>query len=293
MQAFHSNWTKPFFMNKNIETYYVEDFELLTTILSALEWKRHNGSIRMVTDEIGAEYYHQLGLEHVWDLGVDDGLGKAVDIEIDPVLFWAAGKIYALQKQKSPCIMIDTDFIIWDSLREPLRDAQLAVIHREGISDSIYPDKAYFDMAAEYEFPSEWDWSIHPCNTAFTYIADESFKDYYCKQSIHFMKNVLSGHDATTNMVFAEQRVIAMCAKVWGISIDSLLDLESGDIERQQHFTHTWGHKRILKAKFSERKKLCVRCVRRILKDFPEEREMLAKIKCIALYFQEASVPQN
>ena len=48
MQAFHSNWTIPFFIrNPHIE-YRIEPFELLTTALSALEWRRENGSIRMI-----------------------------------------------------------------------------------------------------------------------------------------------------------------------------------------------------------------------------------------------------
>lgn len=50
MQAFHSNWTRPFFIrNPHIE-YRIEPFELLTTALSALEWRRENGSIRMICD---------------------------------------------------------------------------------------------------------------------------------------------------------------------------------------------------------------------------------------------------
>ena len=39
IKAFHSNWTTPFFkMNPNKE-YYIEDFEILTTIISALKWR--------------------------------------------------------------------------------------------------------------------------------------------------------------------------------------------------------------------------------------------------------------
>ena len=50
IKAFHSNWTTPFFkMNPNKE-YYIEDFEILTTIISALKWREKNGSINMVTD---------------------------------------------------------------------------------------------------------------------------------------------------------------------------------------------------------------------------------------------------
>ena len=45
MQAFHSNWTRPFFIRNPHMEYRIEPFELLTTALSALEWRRENGSI--------------------------------------------------------------------------------------------------------------------------------------------------------------------------------------------------------------------------------------------------------
>ena len=49
IQGFHSNWTKPFFtLNQNKE-YFIEDFEILTTILSALKWREFNGSIKMIS----------------------------------------------------------------------------------------------------------------------------------------------------------------------------------------------------------------------------------------------------
>ncbi|MDO5566424.1 MAG: hypothetical protein Q4G59_07180, partial [Planctomycetia bacterium] len=112
MRAFHSNWTRPFF-SRHVGTYYIEDFELLTTILSALKWQEVNGDIEMITDKVGAAYYKKLGIEKIWNLGIDDSLESKMNKPIDPNTFWAAGKLYALQKQSGPCVMLDTDFIIW------------------------------------------------------------------------------------------------------------------------------------------------------------------------------------
>ena len=55
MDAIHINWTKPF-RNKFNAPYEIEDFEILTTILSALKWREKNGNIKMVTDSVGAQY---------------------------------------------------------------------------------------------------------------------------------------------------------------------------------------------------------------------------------------------
>ena len=62
IEGFHSNWTAPFFKRNKNSNYYIEDFEILTTILSALKWRQHNGSIKMITDTIGAEYYKNIGI---------------------------------------------------------------------------------------------------------------------------------------------------------------------------------------------------------------------------------------
>ena len=65
MDAIHINWTKPF-RNRFNAPYEVEDFEILTTILSALKWREKNGNIKMVTDSVGAEYYKKTGLDVIW-----------------------------------------------------------------------------------------------------------------------------------------------------------------------------------------------------------------------------------
>lgn len=113
MNTFHSNWTKPFSLRNQGRSYFIEDYDLLTTVLSALEWRAHNGGIKMVTDSTGAEYYYRLGLSHIWDLGVTASLDALNSKDIFPLSFWAAGKIFALQQQPVPCVMLDTDFIAW------------------------------------------------------------------------------------------------------------------------------------------------------------------------------------
>jgi hypothetical protein len=281
--AFHSNWTKPFLTRHRGAPYSIEDYELLTTILSALEWRKHNGSIKMITDSIGADYYRNLGIDHLWDRGIDTCLDNEIDPAISPLAFWAAGKIYALQKQPAPCVMIDTDFIVWEPLDRDLSDTPLAVIHRETISDEIYPPKSFFQMHDAYMFPTEWDWSVLPCNTAFLYIADENIKAYYTNQSIAFMKNLQRSNNITAEMVFAEQRLLAMCASAWGIDIKSLLDLNN--LEKQACFTHIWGLKSILQTVPDKRKSFCLNCINRIINDFPEEIVTLRRIESLSRYF--------
>ena len=156
MQAFVSNWTRPYAVRCPDRPYQMTDFDLLTTVLSALVWRRENGSIRMITDDTGAQYYRSLGLTDLWDGGIFTYLND-IPSTIDPCTFWAAGKLYALAATPAPCVMLDTDFIVWHSLSEHWH-RPLAVIHREELNPAIYPAPSAFVLAPSYHFPTNWNW---------------------------------------------------------------------------------------------------------------------------------------
>jgi hypothetical protein len=284
MDAFHSNWTKPFSLRNQNSSYFIKDYELLTTILSALEWKKHNGSIKMVTDSVGAEYYRRLGITHIWDLGIDTSLDMLEGEAIFPLSFWAAGKIFALKQQFVPCVMIDTDFIVWKSIAVDLNDTVLAVAHRENLDCGAYPEKSFFNMDINYRFPIEWDWTVPACNTALLYIADEQLKDYYTSESIRFMRNLRGTKDITMEMVFAEQRLLAMCATARGIDIKTFLDIDN--LDAQNSFTHVWGLKGELQTNQQRCREFCLDCVKRISKDFPDEKIILEQIENLKPYWE-------
>lgn len=284
MKAFHSNWTKPF-MVRHSGDYFIEDFELLTTILSALKWQEFNGDIKMVTDLTGYDYYRKLGIDFIWNLGIDYSLEELVDHEIDPYTYWAAGKLYALKHEIGPCAMIDTDFIIWNTLAKEEIDRPLSVIHREQITESVYPPQNEFQMKRDYRFNEAFNWELEPCNTAFLCINDEGLKDYYTRQAISFMKGTI-GRDPLIYMVFAEQRLISMCAEYKNISIHEISDVSKLFNVTQTQFTHVWGYKKYLRQNLSEREKFCRKCIRRILKDYPNMLEHLEKIECLQPYLR-------
>ena len=282
MRAFHSNWTKPFF-NKHIGNYYIEDFELLTTILSALKWQEFNGDIQMITDQVGAAYYHKLGIEKIWNLGIDDSLESKMDGSVKPSTFWAAGKLYALEKQQAPCVMIDTDFIIWKPIEEELKKHQLTVIHREQLQEDVYPAQERLIMNEDYEYPSTWDWSLEACNTAFSYFGNQSFKEYYVNESIRFMKGV-TGEDPLIYMVFAEQRLLAMCAAEKNVDIYSFSITRDLFHSNQDTFTHIWGYKRYIRSNPVVRENFCRRCIARIQRDYPLYYPLLYRVDSLTQY---------
>lgn len=118
MKAFHTAWAKPYFssrpnLEKNVDNFVIPDYDLLTTILSALKWREKNGSIKLHADEISAEYYRRRGMEVIWDLGIDTSIESEINPNIDFGTFWSISKLYGLKKEEAPVMIIDRDFIIW------------------------------------------------------------------------------------------------------------------------------------------------------------------------------------
>ena len=208
LHAFHSNWTRPFFARNPDGEYAVEPFELLTTALSALAWRRENGPIRMICDTRAQRYYDALGLAFLWDGGVHPLL-DAVPEDVNPMAFWAAGKLYALSAMPAPCVMIDTDFICWKPLAPLVDGLDAAAIHREDIMPDIYPGPDAFRQTHGFDF-ALLDWSVRPLNTALCYFGSDSFRRYYTDQAIRFIRCSPGADDVLTYMVFAEQRLLAM-----------------------------------------------------------------------------------
>lgn len=97
MQGFHT------LCSRQGKTAGLRDFELMTMLLSALSWRKHNGKIDLVTDAAGKEYIEQLGIGFVWD-EIKLGLDILPAVGIDENVFWTAGKLVALGMYQAPCL---------------------------------------------------------------------------------------------------------------------------------------------------------------------------------------------
>lgn len=251
------------------------DYELLTMMLSALKWRQLCGPITMVTDSAGAAFFARAGLAELWS-EPPDTLLDGIDAELDPLRFWAAGKLHALRSTSAPCVMLDTDMVIWENICPWLAD-DLVAAHREPLHPAVYPDpRMVFKIAQDYVYPSEWDFTVPAANTAFLYMPDDAFKTYYVDSAFAFMRALRNlDVDPTVSMCFAEQRVLPMCAAARGVTLHTLLDLFA--LDDQRFVTHLWGHKGELAASPESRVRYCLGCVLRILSDFPEWEGALAE----------------
>jgi hypothetical protein len=96
------------------------------------------------------------------------------------------------------------------------------------------------------------------------------------------MKGLRNSRDITAEMVFAEQRMLAICAKEREIQIKSLLDMYA--LESQNSYTHVWGLKNELKMNPQKREDFCVSCIKRIINNFPNEMATLENIPLFDIY---------
>ncbi len=284
MKAFHSFWSAPN-RGRHGGAIVIPDYELLTMMLSALEWRRLNGPIRMITDSDGAAWFARAGLDGLWSETPDTAL-DGIDASLDPLRFWAAGKLWALRGENAPCVMLDTDMVLWENINDRLNDAVVAA-HREALHPAIYPDpREAFVLAEGYAFPSEWDLSLPAANTAFLYVPNDAFKSFYVDSAFAFMRALRNDTiDPTVSMCFAEQRILPMCAAAHGMELRTLLDQNA--LDDQRFVTHLWGRKNVLAASPEARIEYCLGCVLRILRDFPEWEQALAANEQTRHYLQQ------
>lgn len=277
MDAIHVNWSAPL-ISKGVQKYELEDFEILTTILSALNWKKNGGSIKLYADKTAIDYYKQIGIYDIWDT-IEE---LSVPDSVDPDVFWAAGKLFALSNEEAPIAIIDTDFIVWDvSYINKIKDC--AVIHFENLAEDIYPPKDYFKMSDRYIWQG-FNWNLCAANTAFVIFKNKRLLKAYTRYAIEFMQNAKKTDDYLRYMTFCEQRMLPMVADLVGADIIELMHYDALFGDENKSFTHIWGMKQKMRNDEKLRDDFCKRCVKRIITDFHYMESRLLNIEKIKKY---------
>ena len=185
-------------------------------------------------------------LSALWDGGIDTQLLEKNDYPIDPEIFWASGKLIALEAQACPCVMLDTDLIVTQPIQHLLKSTAITALHSEALNPEVYLSPSLLKKPLGFEFSADYNWDVLPSNTAFLYINNESFKSFYLNESKRFMfRNMEKPMEKVSQMVFAEQRLLSICADCQQLSISYLLDdpfsLANNNV------IHLWGFKSLLR----------------------------------------------
>ena len=290
MQGFHT------LRMRDGQVQNLQDFELMTMILSALSWRKHNGKIDLVTDAVGKEYIEKLGIGFVWH-EIRLGLDILQAVGIDENTFWAAGKLVALGMYQSPCAVIDLDFIVWKQLNFSDFDNayDVVTIHDEKVNNDVYPQKDFFafkEGSSWQKWVQELDWQVPALNTAFAYFSNEQLRYDYCQKALSFMVHISPNNllnklglwGGLPYMVFAEQRLLAMLARKHGMKAGTFSSMDALLNGKQDSFTHLWGHKQFLKDNAEEAFVFCHRCAVRIRADYHEAFAHLSQLDWFRKY---------
>lgn len=273
MQAIHIISTAPFFAKHPEKQFSLDKFEVYSAVLSALSWRSFGDEISLVTDTKGYEFIDSLGISSVWNevltLIPDDLEG------INPNMFWAAGKLFALREVPCPVVMIDTDFIVWE--RPVFPKNCIVAAHRENITQNVYPDPDCFRFKRHFPM-NNINKNVLPMNTAFLYLPDEGFKQYYVNRSIAFMKSAADCDDYLCYMVFAEQRLLSICAEEYKMGSMVLMDKDELFFPRKD-YSHLWGAKQVMRQNLQQMHDFCRRARERIKRDYQPFEFVIGKIE--------------
>jgi len=290
MTYYHAFWTKPMLkpgVAPDAQELFVWDFEALTWLLSALEIRRHS-EIRLITDSRGRAFVRKAGFDWVYNGGVSTEL-DAIPPSLDSQIFWAAGKLFAHRAMEPPCACIDPDAVLW----RPLRLVHpVMALHTEDRSWTWY--KADESQFRRFGFDdARWDWTVDPVNAAVVAFRGSGTKEFYTDTAIGFMERYSreAGEreeatpmpDALLNdpMVFAEQRLLAMCAAQTGEAIGFLTQayLPGVCVCRNPDCLHLWGSKTAYRMCHEARVALVKHLIQIISDRFPEAQKTVMEWK--------------
>ncbi len=284
--------------------FQLPDYDLLLTILSILKWRQLNGPIRLYGDSVVISLFAELGILELWDDYNTEVLDSIDGSSINPSLFWAAGKFFAYLNEKTPCVSLDTDMVVWRNLNRFYAGFDLRFTHWEAVKGLIwYCRRKNLKRPPSYSFKRAWNWGqTMAANAAIVYFGHQAFKDYYAREAIRYMTNNSLGltfsDDVRPELLFAEQRLLTMCAREMNLVAQPFLraiwsperlwftkhDERFSEwiffqLNNQPLFTHAWLYKRYIKDNLEARRNYCRDLVRAIMFEFPDQARLLENIE--------------
>lgn len=296
MLGIHTVYTKPksVFDDKSVhENQYL--FEVLTMVLSCLNWKRHCGPIKLYCDQPFYDYIDDLDLLWLWD-EIDTETIQNIPGDYDSNIYWAYAKVYINSLQTQPFASLDTDLYIRGGFKEGDFDILFCNIEK---CDNKFGYPPYHKME-EYNEHLIFDGvNDYAANVALLVVNDLDFYKEYVNVVNEFVFNTekgpLEGSAQSSLMTFTEQRILyGMLVdynKKFDHHVEGMYDSGTTLFEDEwfnaNNLTHLWGWKHMWKLERNEHKrnKLTNELIEEVMNDFPDDWDkcytMLRKVKFI------------
>ena len=285
MLTFHSIWTGPAAAKGQTEM-RLWDFEWLTWLAGLMQSKTA-GPVVLVADKLGASLVKTMGLASFYDeivLGLD-----SIPKTVDPEIFWAAGKLYAIPLLKrlkhyrpdGPVCSLDWDCIPWTP--PPMR-SRISCLNLENLAWPWYKDcRSKYDSFV----PEGVNWNLAPANNGAIIFEEHGQMCRYARTATGFMERFSSA--ASTNnyfdlpryvygdaMTFAEQQLLSTAARHMNEDVLPMVPVRSdGFIGENAFFTHLWTTKSLYRAFPEARIHYTNQLIRHIRHNFPATIPML------------------
>ena len=232
-----------------------------TLALGGLHWRRHSGPMRLYADSQFAAFIHALGLGWLYDAGIDTAVLDSMPDSIRQDTFWVAAKVFAYGAAPLPAAFLDVDLVAW---QPPVnwQDFDLTFLHREFTGRA---DGAGYSFPPGYRRP-EYPWDGEEFNLGFLILNNRVLRDEFFAESVRYMTNN-PGDDPFNHACFAEQYILAQCAKARGAKANALLSAPPHD---ESVVTHLWGEKQKLREQPVRAWALVNRYITRLKQDFPQ-----------------------
>lgn len=295
--AVHVNWTGPHrkgwrriglgFRDENPRPYELPSEELVTMVHGILAWRAHHGPVHLVTDDLGRSFADEQGLSPLYDR-VDTCLNDLDLLDVDPLLYPTAGKIYAAARHAAPFAIMDTDLYI----RRPLDlgDGRgFGFAHWETVGNSVYPDPATLP-APEGTDLTGWNFDVRATNMAISLFFDDRHRQTYSAAALAFITGNSAPYEGLSmaRALFAEQRIAPAVAIGMNLELrpvtERLWKVDEGLWDGPSYaadFHHTWHQKHVLR-QFPELRPAYLRyLVEDLLWRFPGAAEILLDLPAL------------
>ena len=206
----------------------MDDYEMLTLILSALLWKKNIGPTKLYTDNKGLEFLSNCMDMKIWDEVDTQTLEEYNDnIKINHRQFFAASKVYAISKEKVPFCSVDID-LLYRGKGNKLCKGDLSTLHLEKITKSAYPNPKKFNENENSNILSKYKWRKRTAiNCGLIYFGNQELLDRYTKEALTFIEDNPTPFDVkdtkVTIMTLAEQRLLGEVAHDMKLKVKSLV----------------------------------------------------------------------
>lgn len=220
---------------------------------SVIQWKKHHPTFHthLYLDKLTYETFSKLEVLKLWDTTAILPTNKHIDKNV----FWASSKLEALRFTEEPIVIMDNDFVVYQSFKNFLKDKLVATLYEDGQGYYANPLNPYIKKVKHIINRPKTE----ALNCSFLYLPDYKFTQYYAKTSLQLMEEFtkLKAPDSTY-LIYAEQLLLKHLVNIHKVEYRTLLDREfhcskkeytkkrQGFIETEKHnlfFRHYWMEK--------------------------------------------------